>query len=145
MNKIFSSLHESGAAKFLIPIGITLVVFGAIVFVINIKNQNYVKIEATVINVQEEQETNVDSDGTYTTTVYNVTVNYVVDGDEYTQTLDNVSKHKVGDKMAIYYNPLNPNQVTQTKSLILPIGIMIVGVLLLVVGIISALKVAKVE
>lgn len=143
MNKIFVFMRESQTARFLIPVGLLFIIFGIVMFFITLNNQNYIKIEATVTNVQEAQETNVDSDGTTTTTVYNATVNYVVDGKEYTQTLDNVSKCKVGDKMDIYYNPKNPNQITQTKSLILPIVIIVAGIASLTGGIISAVNAVK--
>ena len=143
MNKIFIFMRESQTARFLIPAGLLFIIFGIVMFAITLNNQNYIKIEATVTNVQEAQETNVDSDGTTTTTVYNATVNYVVDGKEYTQTLDNVSKCKVGDKMYIYYNPKNPNQITQTKSLILPIVIIVAGIASLTGGIISAVNAIK--
>ena len=101
MNKMFTFMRESQTARFFIPAGLILIIFGIVVFVISLNNQNYVKIEATVTNVEETQETNVDDDGTNTTTVYNATVNYTVGGKEYTQTLDNVSKCKIGDKMDI--------------------------------------------
>lgn len=143
MNKIFTFMRESQTARFFIPAGLILIIFGIVVFVITLNNQNYVKIEATVTNVEETQETNVDSDGTNTTTVYNATVNYIVDGKEYMQTLDNVSKCKVGDKMDIYYNPKDPNQITQTKSLILPIVIIVAGIASLAGGIISAVNAVK--
>ena len=143
MNKMFTFMRESQTARFFIPAGLILIIFGIVVFVISLNNQNYVKIEATVTNVEETQETNVDSDGTNTTTVYNATVNYIVDGKEYTQTLDNVSKCKVGDKMDIYYNPKDPHQITQTKSLILPIVIIVAGIASLTGGIISAVNAVK--
>ena len=143
MNKMFAFMRESQTARFFIPAGLILIIFGIVVFVISLNNQNYVKIEATVTNVEETQETNVDDDGTNTTTVYNATVNYIVDGKEYTQTLDNVSKCKVGDKMDIYYNPKDPNQITQTKSLILPTVIIVAGIATFAGGIISAANAVK--
>ena len=143
MNKMFTFMRESQTARFFIPAGLILIIFGIVVFVISLNNQNYVKIEATVTNVEETQETNVDDDGTNTTTVYNATVNYTVGGKEYTQTLDNVSKCKIGDKMDIYYNPKNPNQITQSKSLILPIVIIVVGIAAFAGGIISAANAVK--
>ncbi len=136
MNKIALFMRESSAASFLLPVGVMFIIFGAVMLIINTKNQNYIKIEATVTDVREEQETNMDADGTSTTT-YNVTVNYTVDGKEYTGNLDNVSKQKVGDKMDIYYNPKDPNQITQTKSLILPIVVIVAGIASLTGGIIS--------
>jgi hypothetical protein len=136
-------MRESQTARFFIPAGLILIIFGIVVFVITLNNQNYVKIEATVTNVEETEETNVDDDETNTTTVYNATVNYTVGGKEYTQTLDNVSKCKIGDKMDIYYNPKDPNQITQTKSLILPSAIIFAGIASLVGGIISAVNAVK--
>ena len=143
MNKMFTFMRESQTARFFIPAGLILIIFGIVVFVITLNNQNYIKIEATVTNVEETQETNVDDDGTNTTTVYNATVNYTVGGKEYTQTLDNVSKCKIGDKMDIYYNPKDPNQITQTKSIILPIVIIVAGITSLTGGIISAINAVK--
>ena len=143
MNKMFTFMRESQTARFFIPAGLILIIFGIVVFVITLNNQNYVKIEATVTNVEETQETNVDDDGTNTTTVYNATVNYTVGGKEYTQTLDNVSKCKKGDKMDIYYNPKDPNQITQTKSIILPIVIIVAGIVAFAGGIISAANAVK--
>ena len=143
MNKMFTFMRESQTARFFIPAGLILIIFGIVVFVISLNNQNYVKIEATVTNVEEKQETNADSDGTNTTTVYNATVNYTVDGKEYTQTLDNVSKCKIGDKMDIYYNPKDPNQITQSKSFILPIVIIVAGITSLTGGMISAINAVK--
>ena len=143
MNKIFTFMRESQTARFFIPAGLVLIIFGIVVFVITLNNQNYVKIKATVTNVEETQETNVDDGETNITTIYNATVNYTVDGKEYTQTLDNVSKCKVGDKMDIYYNPKDPNQITQTNSLILPSVIIFAGIASLVGGIISAVNAVK--
>ena len=143
MNKMFTFMRESQTARFFIPAGLILIIFGIVVFVITLNNQKFIKIEATITNVEETQETNVDDDGTNTTTVYNATVNYTVGGKEYTQTLDNVSKCKIGDKMDIYYNPKDPNQITQSKSLILPIVIIVAGIASLVGGIISAVNAVK--
>lgn len=143
MNKLFAFMRESSIARFFIPVGLIFIVFGIFIFTINLKNQDYIKIEALVIDVKEEQDITTDGDGNHITTTYNVTLNYIVDGSEYTGTLDNVSKHKVGDTMSIYYNPTNPNQITETKSLILPIAIIIAGIASLTGGIISAVNAIK--
>ncbi len=143
MNKTVSFMRESSVARFLLPVGIMLIIFGVVMFVINNKNQDYIKIEATVIDVKEEEDIVTDSDGNHTSIIYNVTLNYTVDDKEYTGTLDNVSKQKVGDKIVIYYNPKDPNQITQTKSLILPIIIIVAGIASLTAGIISAVNAVK--
>ena len=141
MNNIFTFMRESQVARFFIPLGLFLTIFGVIAFIIIFNSQNYIEIEATVLNVEEVQEVSDDGDGTIT--VYNATVSYVVGSEEYQKELDNVSKCKTGDKITIYYNPSNPNEVTQTKSFILPIIIIGFGIVSFVVGIISAVNGVK--
>ena len=143
MNKLFTFMRESSIARFLIPVGLILITFGIFVLIINLNNQNYIKIESTVVDIKEEEDIITDGDGNHTTITYDVTVNYTVDGTEYTGTLDNVSKHKVGDKMDIYYNPDDPNQITETKSLILPVVIIALGAASFSSGIVSAVNVVK--
>ncbi|MBR3660906.1 MAG: DUF3592 domain-containing protein [Bacilli bacterium] len=143
MNKLFTFMRESSIARFLIPVGLILITFGIFVLIINLNNQNYIKIESTVVDIKEEEDIITDGDGNHTTITYDVTVNYTVDGTEYTGTLDNVSKHKVGDKMDIYYNPDDPNQITETKSLILPVVIIALGAASFSSGIVSAVNAVK--
>ena len=89
------------------------------------------------------QEEYTDIDGNRVDATYNVTVKYTVDGKEYDAKLDDVSEYNVGDKMKIYYNPKDPSQITQTKSLIIPIVIVVAGIISLVGGIMSGLNAIK--
>lgn len=143
MNKIITFMRESSTARFLIPFGIVLIVFGVIIFVINSKNQNFIKTEAIVTNVQLSQEEYLDADGSRVEATYNVTIKYTVDEIDYEETVENISKYEVNDKMTIYYNPQDPSQITQSISLILPIAIMASGVAALVGGIVSAVNAVK--
>ena len=43
MNKLFTFMRESQTARFLIPVGLILTIFGIVMLVINIKNQNFDK------------------------------------------------------------------------------------------------------
>ena len=138
MNKMFTFMRESGPARFLIPTGLILIIFGVIVFVINNNNKDYIKIESTITNVEVYNEAYIDSEGNHVDETYTITVKYTVDGKEYNGTLDNMSKYNIGDKMTIYYNPKDPSQITQTKSMILPIVMIIGGIGAFVGGIISA-------
>ena len=130
-------MRESNIAKFLIPFGAIFIFFGIVMFIMNNNSKNYVETKATVINVDEKEEINVDDSDSYITTTYDVTISYKVDDKEYTQVLNNVSKYKIGDKIVIYYNPSNPNQTIQNKSLVLPIVTLIVGIISLTGGIIK--------
>lgn len=143
MNKIVTFLRESMVARFFIPAGIILMVFGVFMFVINSKNQNYIKTESTVSSIEVLEEAYTDVDGNYVDATYKITVKYTVDNKEYTATLDNVSKYNEGDKVTIYYNPKDPSQVTMTISLILPIAIIVAGIAALVGGIISGVNSMK--
>ena len=143
MNKMFTFMRESAVARSLIPVGLLLMVFGVIVLFISIKNSNYIQIESVVTNVKLVQDTVSDEDGTHVVDSYDVTVKYTVDGNEYEGELSGVSKFNVGDKMKIYYNPENPNEITQTKSLIIPIVIIVGGLIAFIGGIISAVNAVK--
>ena len=138
-----SFMRESSAARFFIPAGLILIIFGIVMLVINMKNQNYIKTDSTVIDVKLTQEAYVDNDGNQVEAEYSATVKYNVDGKDYTDTLDNVGKHDIGDTITIYYNPNDPSQITQTKSIILPIVIIVGGIASLTGGIISAVNAVK--
>lgn len=143
MNKLATFMRESGPARALIPIGLILVIFGIIMFVINNKNKDFIEITSTVSNVELVEEAHTDTEGNEVPASYNVTVKYTVDDKEYEAILDNTSKYDVGDKMTIYYNPNDPTQITQTKSIIIPIVLVSVGAIALVGGIISVINAIK--
>lgn len=143
MNKLFTFMRESSTARFLIPVGLILTIFGIVVLVINIKNQNYIKTDSTVIEVNQTQEAYTDNEGNLVEAEYSATVKYTVDGKDYTDTLDNVGKHDIGDVITIYYNPSDPSQITQTKSILLPIVLIVAGIASFTGGIISAVNAVK--
>ncbi len=143
MNKMFTFMRESGPARAFIPIGIILIIFGVIMFIINNKNQNYLEVVSTVSNVVERDAAYLDADGNHVDATYDITIKYTVDDKEYEGTLENVGKYNIGDKVTIYYNPNDPTQITQTKSLIIPMVIIILGIISFVAGIISATKAIK--
>lgn len=138
MNKLVTFFRESGPARFFISAGLILLIFGIIVFVINSKNQNYIKTEAIVSRTTLAQQAYTDDQGDYHEETYNVYVKYTVNGNEYDEELGELSGYKEGDKLKIYYNPENPTQITQTISMILPIVLIIGGLASLIGGIISA-------
>ena len=143
MNKIATFLRESSLARFLIPMGIILIVCGIIFFVITKQNQNYIKTEAIVSSVQLVEEAYTDVDGNHVEATYDVGVKYTVDGTEYDEVLQGITKYNIGDKMTIYYNPENPNQITQSKSLIIPLIMIIGGIAALVGGVVSGANALK--
>ena len=143
MNSLATFFRESRTARFFIPVGIILIAFGILVFIINSNNQNYIEVESTVTKVELYQESYIDANGDRVEALYDLTVKYTVNDVEYESILNALLKHEVGDKIKIYYNPENPNEITQTKSLILPLIIILVGIASLVGGIISAVNAVK--
>ena len=143
MNKIATFFRESYIARFLIPVGLILIIFGVVFFIANTKNQDYIEVESTVSNVELYQDEYIDTDGNRVEATYDVSVKYNVDGKEYEAVLSGLSKHKIGDKIKIYYNPSNPSQITQTKSLIFPLLMIAGGVAAFASGIVSGLNAIK--
>ena len=143
MNKYATFLRESGTARFFIPVGIFLIIFGIAMFIINKNNQNYIKTAAIVSKTELVEETHIDENGNSVDALYKVYVKYTVEGNQYEEELGELAGYKKGDKITIYYDPDNPKKITQTKSLILPIAFIIGGCASLVCGIISAIHSIK--
>lgn len=143
MNNIAKFFRESMIARFLIPLGLVLIVFGIIMFIVNIKNQNYLEITSTVTNAVKTSDSYTDVDGEYVEEKYEVTIKYNVDNHEYENKLEDMPKYDIGDKIKIYYNPNDPSQITQTKSLTIPMVMIASGVVSITCGIISIINAIK--
>ena len=138
MNKFMYIMRESALARFLIPAGIIFIVVGIIFFFAINNSQNYVETTSTISNVTLVEDAYTDTDGNRVEATYDIEVKYVVDGQEYKSTLPGMGKRNIGEKMKIYYNPDDPSQITQSKSFIIPIVMVVGGIASLVGGIISA-------
>ena len=143
MNKLITFFRESITARFFIPLGIFLIVFGIFMFIINKNNQNYIKTDAYVSKTELVQESYIDENNNTVDATYKVFVKYTVDNKEYDTELGELSNIKKGDKITIYYDPNDPNNITQTKSLILPFVFIIGGIVSLVGGVISGYNAIK--
>ena len=144
MNKLFTFFRESQVARFLIPLGLILTIFGIVVFSINMKNQNYVKTESTISKVELVEEEHIDANGDSVPATYKVYVKYSVDGKDYEEELGELSgNYKEGEKMTIYYDPKNPSEITQTTSLVLPIIMIVGGIAAFASGIVSGANAIK--
>ena len=131
MNKIITIIRESALARFLIPAGIILIVFGVVFFGASKRNQHYKQTSAQVTSV------------TLTEATYTLGIRYTVDGKEYENDLSGMSKREAGDRIVIYYDPDDPNMITQTKSLIIPLVIIAAGIGAVVAGIVSGVNVIR--
>ncbi len=138
MNKMAAVLRESGPARFFIPAGIILIICGFVFLNAGIQNKDYIRTESTVLWSEMEEEYTTDEDGSHVEETWNAHVKYTVDGKDYEAELDGVSRVEAGDKMTIYYNPADPGQITQTKSLLIPAVMIIAGIAAAAAGVISA-------
>ena len=143
MNKILTIIRESALARFLIPAGVILIVFGVVFFGASKRNQHYEKTEAQVTSVVLEEAASTDATGNRTEATYLLGLRYTVDGKEYEADLSGMSKHEAGDRITIYYDPADPNQITQTKSLIIPLIIIAGGIGACVGGIVSGVNAVR--
>ena len=143
MNKIITIIRESALARFLIPAGIILIVFGVVFFGASKRNQHYKQTSAQVTSVTLEEAASTYVNGNRTEATYTLGIRYTVDGKEYENDLSGMSKREAGDRIVIYYDPDDPNMITQTKSLIIPLVIIAAGIGAVVAGIVSGVNVIR--
>lgn len=143
MNNIVTFFRESRTGRFLIPLGIILIVFSIFLFISNEQNKNYIPIEAIVSKTELYEEAYTDVDGNYVEATYTIYVKYTVNERKYDVKLGEFSGYKKGDKIKIAYNPENPEEITQQTGIILPIVMLIGGIVALIGGIVIFLKTIK--
>ena len=143
MNNAAAFMRESSTVRIFIPIGMILFIFGFITFITSSKNLNYIKVNSIVSNVEIDEPEHTDEQGNLIESTYLTIVKYSVKNVEYERSIRGISKHKIGDKLTIYYNPDNPNQITQTKGLLIPLIIMLGGIVSLGFGIIKVINISK--
>ena len=143
MNKIATFFRESSIARFFIPLGIILIAFGTFMFIVNTKNQDYVETKAVISNVELAEEAYIDAEGNHVDATYDIKIKYTVDEKEYESELLGMPKYSKGESLTIYYNPSDPTQITQTKSLVIPVIMILGGIAALAGGIISGINAIK--
>ncbi len=136
-NKIGRFMRISGPARFFVPVGIILIVFG--ILLLGFKADRYQQTVGKVISVTESipQE---DQDKQY-----DVSVSYTVDGKEYKGTFENLpGTFKTGEEIKVFYDPEKPETISNTKSSkFLPPILIGVGVLAVFFGIFRTVKAIK--
>ena len=143
MNGIATFFRESRTARFLIPLGIILIVFSIFFFNSDKHNKDYIETEATVSKAILVKAETRDYEGNTEPAEYDIFVKYTVNGREYETKLGQMYEQKVGKKIKIVYDPTNPNNISQPASPILNFALLIGGIVALVGGIVSALDAVK--
>lgn len=131
-NKFARFMRNTGPARFFVPVGMILIVFGIIMM--GFKTDEYLETVGKVTSVVEEVNTDDQKE-------YDVSFTYTVDGKQYTGTFENLSeKSEEGDEIKVFYNPKNPEQISNSKIGILPLILIGAGAVALVFGIYKTMK-----
>ena len=111
-NKFARFMRNTGPGRFLIPVGIILIIVGILLFAFGGKAKDYVETTGKVINVVENEP--IDTESNYT---YDVYFKYEVETVEYENYFSNLgTKYNVGDTIKLYYLASDPSKVSNTKG-----------------------------
>lgn len=142
MNRFAKFMRDYALARFLLPVGVIAIIFGCVAIGPVARRLNYPTTQATVTRVELYDEA-YDAGDTHHDATYDITVKYVVDGVEYEEDYGIFPEMKEGETLTINYNPNDHRDIGQPNSMLLPYGIIAVGVLALAGGIFDIIRVGK--
>ena len=97
-----------GPASFFVPVGIILIIVGVLMFAFT--PDEYDQTTGTVSHIERYE----DADGT---TTYDLTIDYTVNGKNYTGTFSGeFGSTNEGDTVDVYYDPASPESISNTDS-----------------------------
>ena len=136
-NKLARFMKASGAMRFFIPLGIILLVMG--ILMLSMTPKEYGEAVGTVTNVSEY--TGTDSDG-HNETLYEAEFTYTVDGKEYQNSFsDYPEPPEIGSEIPVYYNPDNPESISNTKHTgVISIVMIAAGAAAIALSVLSGVK-----
>ena len=130
-NKFARVMRDTGPARFFIPAGIILLVFGIILLAMN--TGKYVETQGKIAEVTELPVDVTDEDRSVK---YDLKVTYTVDGKDYDTVFSGMSgSYKTGDSIKVFYDPADPSKTTNAKMGFLGPVLIGVGALALVFGV----------
>ena len=143
MNKWITILRETTLGRFLVPLGIILIVFSTFMFKAVDHARDFIRTDAVVTKAELYEEAYTDADNTRHEATYTIFVKYTVDGKEYEGEYGIFPEMKEGEKVKIAYNPADPTEIVQPTGSIWPIGMLAGGIVALAVGALSIVKALK--
>ena len=127
-NRIARLMRNTGPARFFVPVGLVLIIFGVIMLGFN--TDNYLETTGRITSVTEDVYDQNE------TPQYDVEVGYTVDGKEYSTVFGGMSgTFKVGEVMKLFYDPADPEKTTNSKTGFMPLIIIAVGAASLIFGV----------
>ena len=139
MNRIAKFFRDYSFARFVLPLGLVLIIFGCIMYGPVLARQSYPQTVAVVSRTELFEEA-YSENGTHHEATYRIFVKYTVGGTEYEEEYGVLPEMKVGTALKINYNAADPHDIGQPNSILLPIGMVVSGIVLLAVGVISIIK-----
>ena len=131
-NKIARIMRNTGPARFFVPVGIILIVFGIILMGFN--TDNYVLTTGKITSVAAGDLNEGQQQ-------YDVSFTYEADGKTYEGTFDNLSgDYSVGSDIKVYYDPEAPEKITNNKMGFLPPVLIGAGAVAVVFGVYKTVK-----
>ncbi len=139
-NKFARIMRNTGPARFFVPVGIVLIVFGIIL--LGFKTDTYLEATGKITNVTEAEM--LDTEEEDNQQEYDVEVIYTVDGKEYTTTFSNLTgDYKKGEDIKVYYDPQDPEKTTNSKMNFLPPVMIALGAVAVVFGVYKTIDAFK--
>lgn len=136
-NKLARFMKATGAMRFFIPLGIILIVMG--ILMLSMTPKEYGEAVGTVTKVTEY--TGTDSDG-HDETLYEAEFTYTVDGKDYQNSFsDYPEPPEIGSEIPVYYNPDNPESISNTKHTgVISIVMLAAGAAAIALSVLSGVK-----
>lgn len=135
-NKFARFMRNTGPARFFVPVGIILIIVGIIM--LGIHTDDYIETTGKITDVTECVRYEDENQQ------YDVSFTFTADGKQYESTFYNLGgSYHVGDDIAVFYNPEDPEQVSNSRMGFMAPIIIIVGAAALIFGIYSTVKAFK--
>ena len=143
MNKMASFMRATYIGRALIPIGLILMVVSIFVFRSVDHTRDFKKTEAVVSRLEHAEDEYTDDQDQHHDATDTVYVKYTADGKEYEEEFGVFSGYKVGDRVSICYNPMNPKEISSPTTIVFPIVMLGGGAAAFIGGVISLIRAAK--
>ena len=127
MNRIAKFFRDYSLARFLLPLGLILLVVSVFLWRTANTRQGYPQTDAVVSRAELEEEAHYEGNEQKEAT-YRIFVKYTVDGREYEEDYGVHPEMKPGTTVRIDYNPKDPHDIMQPIASWLPIAVMAAGI-----------------
>jgi len=129
MNKFARIMRDAGPARFFVPVGLVLIILGAVLLGLNSRYAETIGRVTAVTEGGYDAEQNRQQ--------YSVGVAYTADGREYAGTFEDLpNAYKIGEEIRVFYDPEDPAKITDARmGAVVPIVLIGAGALSIAYGV----------